>query len=156
MNTAHGAPNNLKIAVVDLNQALNESTQGKKSKKGLMADKEKMQKRLKTDEESLKKLAGELSNMMLSKEVRAKKEEEVRERDQKLRKAVQEAQQELMEKERKATNEIFNQLKKVIEKIAAKEDFDMVLEKGASQVILYSSFHFQDITPKVIQAYDAQ
>ena len=42
----------------------------------------------------------------------------------------------------------------MIAEIAKKEKFNLVLEKNASQVILYSSNNFEDITNKVIKRYD--
>lgn len=152
--TAQGAAAGLRIAVVDLNTALNESEAGKRSKKILRADKAQMESELKAKETSLKEAREELdNNILLTGAARAEREDELRNKERQLRNAVQQAQKELQDKERRYTETIFNELKTVINLVSKEDGWDIVLEKASSQVILYSSFEMEDITDKVIERY---
>ena len=145
----------LRIAVVDLNRALNESQAGKRSKKILLADKSQMESELKTEESELIKLSKELkSNLLLSDKARQQREAELAKRERELRNAVKKAQQELQNKERRYTESIFTELKTVIGLVSREEKWDIVLEKQASQIVLFTTFDMDDITDKVISRYD--
>ena len=144
-----------RIAVVDLNAALNNSEAGKRSKRILLTDKDQMEDALKAQEADLKKRSEDLkSNVLLTESARAQREAELKDLERKLREAVQKAQKELQDKERRYTETIFSELKTVIGVVAKEENFDVVLEKNASQVILFSQYDMVDITEKVIARYD--
>jgi outer membrane protein len=145
----------IKIAVVDLNTALNNSEAGKRSKRILLTDKDQMEDELKAQEADLKKRADDLkNNVLLTEAARAQKESELRDAERKLRDSVQRAQKELQDKERRYTESIFSELKTVIGVVAKDQGYDVVLEKNASQVILFSQFELVDITDRVITRYD--
>jgi len=145
----------VKIGVVRMNEALNQSVAGQRSKKLLMAAKTQKEQELKAKEEELKRLNEQLqNNIMLSEEARGQKQQELKERQQQLRRAVQEAQKELQQQERRLTQSIFSELSTVVDIIAKERNFDFVLEDGASQVILFSKYDFVDITDAVIQRYN--
>lgn len=145
----------LKIAVVDLNLALNRSQAGERSKTILLASKNQIENEIKAKEANLKKKVESLkNNIMLTEEARAKQQKELRSQQRALGKEVREAQRELQSKERKLTESIFIELKTVINEIAKEENFDLVLDKNASTVILYSKAKFDNITEKVIARYN--
>ena len=145
-----------KIASVDMNLALNNSESGKRSKKILLADKDQMENALKAQEADLKQKADALKdNLLLNEQARNARETELRDLDRKLREAVQKAQKDLQDKERRYTENIFSEIKTVVGLLAREEKFDLVLEKSASQVILFTEFQMTDITEKVIAKYNA-
>ena len=147
---------NFKIAIVDMNSALNNSEAGKRSKKILLADKDQMEDALKAQEADLKQKIDDLkNNLLLNEQARNARETELRELDRKLRDAVQKAQKDLQEKERRYTDVIFTEIKTVIGLVARDEKFDFVLERSASQVILFTELQLTDITEKVIAKYNA-
>ncbi len=94
------------------------------------------------------------NNLMLTEAARKEKEDELRKRQQSLRREVQAAQRELQAKERKLTESIFIELRTVIAELAREKAYDLVLEQNASQVVLYSSAKFDNLTDEVIQRYD--
>lgn len=146
---------NLKIAVVDMNSALNNSEAGKRSKKILLTDKDQMEDALKAQEADLRQKNDDLkNNLLLNEQARTARENDLRELEKKLREAVQKAQKDLQEKERRYTEAIFSEMKTVIGLVAREEKFDLVLERSASQVILFSDFQMTDITEKVIARYN--
>lgn len=145
----------LKIGVVDLNRALNNSKAGKRSKNILLASKNQKQNELKAKTRDLKEKRDQLqNNMMLKPAVREKRKKNLQKQTLALRREMRIAQRELQIRERKLTESIYIELKTVIAEIAKKEKFNLILEKNASQVILYSSKKFEDITNKVIKRYD--
>jgi len=145
----------LKIGVVNLQVALNKSSAGERSKNILLASKTQMENELKTKGDALKKDFDELrANIMLSEEARTRQEKEFRVREQALQKEARNLQRELQQKERKLTESIFIELKTVIDELGREEKFDLILEQNASQVILFTSKTFENITDRVIQRYN--
>lgn len=145
----------LKIGVVNVNQALNESAAGQRSKNILLAAKSQLENELKSKEANLKKMhEGLQNNLMLTNDARAAKEKEIQEQEAELRREVQDAQRQLQERERKLTESIFSELHTVIEAIARDDKYDLVLEKNAANVILFATAKFEDLTAKVIERYN--
>ncbi len=145
----------LKIGVVNINAAMNRSAAGERSKNILLASKSQKENELKAKEAELRQLRDDLkNNIMLTDDARSRKEKELREQERALRKEVQQAQKELQIRERKLTESIFIELKTVIDEIAKEEKYDLILEQNASQVILYSSAKFDNITERVIERYN--
>jgi outer membrane protein len=145
----------LKIGVVNINDALNKSAAGERSKGILLASKGQLESELKAREDELKKKHEELqSSIMLTKDARDARERDLREEERKLRKDVQDAQRELQDKERKLTESIFIELRTVIEAIAKEEQYDLIMEQNAASVILFSKTKFDDLTDQVIERYN--
>jgi outer membrane protein len=149
------AAGDLKIAVVNMNRAINSSESGERSKKILLASKFQKENELKAKEVQLRKMVEDArGNMMLSDAAKQQKEKDLRDREGDLRQEVQNAQRDLQEQERKLTDSIFVELKTVIAVLAQERKYDLILEQAASQVILYSQFKFDDITDEVIERYN--
>ena len=145
----------LEIGVVDLNQALNQSESGIRSKNILERRGRQKQQEIKLEELELRKLAEDLrNNPLLTPKAKANKEKELIARQQKMRENVRSIEQEMRLEERRLTDVIFKELKTVIRSISIKEKLDLVLEKNAAQVILYMKEDTTDFTQKVIDAYN--
>lgn len=145
-----------KLGVVDLNRALNESEAGMRSKSVLESRGRQKQQEFKLEEEGLRKLAGELrNNPLLTPQAKRQKEDELRQRQDRLKFNVRQVEQGLKQEERRLTEGIFKELKNIIRKVAKRNKYDMILEKNAAQVILYMGQEQSDITDKVIDLYDS-
>ncbi len=145
----------MKVAVVNMQRAINTSEAGERSKKILIASKTQKENELKGKETAFRKLVDDTrSNMMLSDAAKAQKEKELRDKEGELRQEVQNAQRDLQEQERKLTDSIFAELRTVIGLIAQEKKYDIVLEQAASQVILFSNFKLDDITDEVVERYN--
>ena len=143
------------IGVVDLNQALNQSESGIRSKNILERRGRQKQQEFKLEESELRKLAEDLrNNPLLTPKAKSKKEQELIARQQQLREKVRSIEQEMRLEERRLTEVIFKELKTVIRSISIKEKLDLVLEKNAAQVILYMKEDTTDLTQKVIDEYN--
>ncbi len=146
----------LQIGVVDLNRALNESEEGIRSKNLLENRGRQKQQEFKIEEEELMKLAEDLrNNPLLTPQAKRDKERELQERQQQLRAQVRQFEQELRLEERQLTEGIFQELKTVIRAVSQRNEFDLVLEKNAAQVILYMKEDTEDLTQQVIDRYNA-
>ena len=118
------------IGVVDLNQALNQSEPGIRSKNILERRGRQKQQEFKLEEAELRKLAEDLrNNPLLTPKAKANKEKELIARQQQLREKVRSIEQEMRLEERRLTEVIFKELKTVIRSISIKEKLDLVLEK---------------------------
>ncbi|MBU2512970.1 OmpH family outer membrane protein [bacterium] len=149
------AQETLKVGYVNLNKALNESSEGRRSKRVLQAQKEQVEKSLALKKLEIESKSKELQEgLMLSEATKAQKRNEVEE----LKKAfVTEAKQEealLRKDEARYTQKIFEDLVSIVQKIAAAENYDVILEVTLRQGLLYSKYTVTDITDKVILEYD--
>ena len=145
----------IEIGMVDLNEALNQSEAGIRSKNVLERRGRQKQKEFKLEESDIRKLAEDLrNNPLLTPKAKSDKERELINRQQNLREQVRKFEQEIRLEERRLTENIFKELKTVIRKISIKEKLDLVLEKNAAQIILYMKKDTTDLTQKVIDAYN--
>jgi len=145
----------IEIGMVDLNEALNQSEAGIRSKNILERRGRQKQKEFKLEESEIRKLAEDLrNNPLLTPKAKADKERQLINRQQNLRDQVRKFEQEMRLEERRLTESIFKEIKTVIRKISIKEKLDFVLEKNAAQIILYMDEDTIDLTQKVIDAYN--
>ena len=146
----------LKVGIVNINKALNTSQAGERSKKILMAAKNQKENDLKAKDAQFRKLVDDTrsNSMMLSETAKAEQETQLRDKENALRLEVQDAQRELQEQERKLTESIFSDLRTVIASVGKEKKYDLILEQGASQVILYTPLKFDDLTDEVIERYN--
>ncbi|MBI4775920.1 MAG: OmpH family outer membrane protein [Deltaproteobacteria bacterium] len=148
------AADSTKIAIIDLQQCLNESMEGKRAKKVLEAKNAKLKLRLDAAQGELDKLQSEIEKqgMVLSAEVLQEKERDLRKKQRELKDMVRDFNDEMKEEENTMKLEIFKDLDAVLQKVAKDGGWDIILEK---RTVLYS-VPGNDITGKVIEAYDAQ
>ena len=138
-----------------INEALNQSEVGIRSKNILERRGRQKQKEFKLEESEIRKVAEDLrNNPLLTPKAKVDKERELINRQQKLRDQVRKFEQGMRLEERRLTESIFREIKTVIRKISIKEKLDLVLEKNAAQIILYMKKATIDITQKVIDAYN--
>ena len=145
----------IEIGVVDLNEALNQSESGIRSKNILERRGRQKQQEFKLEESELRKIADDLrNNPLLAPKAKADKQQELITRQQQLREKVRAFEQEMRLEERRFSEAIFKELKTVIRSISINQKLDLVLEKNAAQVILYMKEDTTDLTQKVIDDYN--
>ena len=145
----------IEIGVVDLNEALNQSESGIRSKNILERRGRQKQQEFKLEESELRKIADDLrNNPLLAPKAKTDKQQELITRQQQLREKVRAFEQEMRLEERRLSEAIFKELKTVIRSISINEKLDLVLEKNAAQVILYMKEDTTDLTQKVIDDYN--
>jgi len=144
----------VKIGIVDLRRALAETEEGKKARSTLKRDFDKKQKELDEQQEALKKAIEDLNKKrtLLPAETVRQKEAELQERVGKVQQTYMRHQQDLAAKEEQATAPIVDRLTRIIGKIAAAENFTIVLDKSAG--VVFAKPHL-DMTNEVIRRFNS-
>lgn len=150
----------VKIGVVDMQLALNETKEGRQI---LSKMKKKLQKEndiLKKKGEELKKMQEDLKqqSFMLSEAARAEKEEKLRKLNREFERYREDKRAEFLNQQRKATEKIYKGLIVVLKEYAEKEEFTVIFEAGQQApgvpgTIVYRNEAI-DITRKIIELYD--
>lgn len=146
----------LKVGIVDLQRALNESASGKKAKDQFKVEFDRMQNSLKAEKDKLDRLKEDLDkqSVVLKEEERKSKAEEFERKRRDLRRKLEDSDAELRKKDQELTGDILKELAQVIQEIGEREGYTLVLENSSSAV-LYGSKSI-DMTDAVIKAYDAR
>ncbi len=144
----------VKIGIVDLRRALAETDDGKKARSTLKRDFDKKHKELDEQQEEVKKAIDDLNKKrtLLPAETVRQKEAELQERVGKVQQTYMRHQQDLASKEEEATAPIVERLQRIIGKIAAAENFTVVLDKSAG--VVFAKPHL-DLTNEVIRRFNA-
>lgn len=156
--TVHAAPAHAqqqKFAVVDLQRALMEIEEGRKAKTTLKTLFDQRQKTLDKQQEDLRVLKEGIEKQrdVLSREVYAKKVEELQKALAELQTTYMEFQRELASKEADLTKPILERLQRIVRLIGQKDGYAMVLERTEAGVVYVPSTY--DLTDLVIQRYNA-
>ena len=143
-----------KVAIVDMQKAIQSSSAGKKAKKEVEGDFEKKKKELKKKEDDLKKRVEEFEKKqaVLSDKVRQEQQADLQKDMMQFREEVGKSQMTIQQRERELTKPILEKLQKIISEIAKEKDFSVVLEK-AEQSVMFAKSEL-DITDEVIKRVD--
>lgn len=143
-----------RVALVDLQRCLLETTQGTKGKKDLEATFARGQSQLDKKTEDLKKKYEDLmaKRAMLSEDEIARRQQELVVKDQELQQLYQQLQEDVGTKEAQLAEKIYKNVAVIVKDIAAEEGLQIVVVRSPATV-LYTSPKL-DITNRVIVAYD--
>lgn len=146
----------LKIATVDLQKAIQSVEAGKKAKAQLEKDYTAKKKDLEAEEASLRKMIDEFKkqSLVMSEEARAKKQAELQERGLKYEELKQRSTVDLQQKEQELTRPLINKLRVVISEIAKQKGYTLILEKNENTVLY--SLDKDDLTTDVISSFNKQ
>src|ERR1700735_1104841 len=144
----------IKIGYVDMQKAIQATDTGKKAKKDLEKEFNDKKKELAEKEKDLKKLSEDLEkkSMVLSDEVKQKKQMEFQEEMIKYRELVGKSQMAIQERERALTQPILEKLRGIIGDIGQKENYTVILEKAENSV-LWAPKNI-DLTERVVATFD--
>jgi outer membrane protein len=144
-----------KIAVVDLQRAINETEDGRKSKDKLKKLFESRQQGLDKKQQDLKKLKDELDQQknVLSRDALETKVESYQKQLVDLQQIYVEYQRELAEKEGELTKSIVERMERILRRIGQTDGYSMIVERGEAGVIYVPTN--LDLTDVVIQRYNA-
>ena len=145
----------LKIGLVDVQRALNDSQAGKKAKDQFKVEFDRMQNSLKGEKDRLDRLKDDLEkkSAVLKESERKNMAEDFEAKRRDLRRKLEDSDAELRKKDQELTGEILKQLAEVIQQIGERDGYTMILESSSSPV-LYGSKSV-DLTDQVIRTYDA-
>jgi outer membrane protein len=146
----------LKVGLVDVQRALNESQAGKKAKDQFKVEFDRMQNSLKGEKDRLDRLKDDLEkkSVVLKESERKTMADDFEAKKRDLRRKLEDSDAELRKKDSELTGDILKQLAEVIQQIGEREGYTMILESSSSPV-LYGSKSI-DLTDEVIRTYDAK
>jgi outer membrane protein len=144
-----------KIGWIDLQKTLNETKAGAKAKDKLEAEKKDKQKLVDKKKEEFKKKVEELNKqrVVLKPEAFEARRAELEQEYLQLQEYFMGLQQELVKKEATLTREIFEQASGIIDSIATRDSYTVIMEKTES-ALLYA-YPQGDITAEVNKRLDA-
>ncbi len=130
-------PATSKVGYVDLQRTLNETRIGKKARKKLEKDKKKKQKALDKASKALEKNAAGLNKQraILKPKVLRSREMELQQKYIQLQEKYVKLQQDLAQMEAKLVRDIFAKASPLIEDLAKRDGYTMILEKSESAVL---------------------
>jgi outer membrane protein len=144
----------IKIGYIDVQKAIQATKAGKAAKKKLEGEFKEKKQELQKKEADLRKMNEDLEKkkLVLSDEVRVKKQMQLQEEMLKYREQVGKSQMAIQVKERDLTKPIIEKMKKAMEVIAKKESLSIILER-AEQSVVWADAKL-DITDKVIKEFE--
>ncbi len=144
-----------KIAVVDLQRALNETEDGRRAKRRLKALFRRRQKALDAAQENLKKMKEDIERQqnVLSESALQKRMEEYQKAFIELQSTYVEYQRELAQKEAQLTKRILERMQEILRRIGQTDGYTMIVEANEGGVVWVPGN--LDLTDTVIQRYNA-
>lgn len=141
-----------KIAIVDMAKAINDTNEGKAAKSRLEREMTRRQQELDRKQREFETFATELqaSFNMLSDSVKEQKMQTYQQKAAEIQELFMTHQQELARAESEATSRIVERLTAVVQQVAQRGSYTLVLDKAA---VLYS-VGGTDITAQVVSAYN--
>ena len=154
-NVSLAKADDMKVAYVDMAQALNDVEDGKAAKAKLKADFDVKQKKLDLMQTQFKAKQDEFEKKkgMMKEDARQATRDELEKDFVQLQQTYAQLQRELIDAEGKITQEIAQKLKTVIEKLGDRDGYAIILNIG--DTVLYYKRHL-DITADVVKEYNRQ
>jgi outer membrane protein len=152
LSTTAAFAEDMKVGFVDMKRALTETDDGKKAKDKLKKDFDQKQKELDEQQNALRKDKEDLDKKrtLIPADKVHEKEAELGARLEKLQQTYMRLQQELAAQEQKETGKIFERMNKIIQEIAASENFSLIVDKTA---LVFAKPHL-DLTNELIRRYN--
>lgn len=151
LNAGFAHADDQKIAIVDMQKAIQTSESGRKAKSELEGAFNKKKKELQDQEASLKKGQEDFEKKKAALSESAKKEQQAKlqEKFMKYQELLQKSQAEIQKKEQEMSEPIIHKIRDKVTEIAKKKGYTLVLEKNDNIVIF--SDEKNDITEEVIK-----
>lgn len=144
------------IAIVDTQRVINDSISGKAARNNLEAEIKKGQAKLAQLKGDFEKQRGDVEKQsgILSGAALEQKREALAKKQVELQRAYQDIQEQLARDNEREIGRVVQQVKAVVEKLAAERKYDFVFERDRQAVIFHSEGI--DITSEVVQLLDKQ
>ncbi len=155
-STAKADATPFKIALVDLQEALQSVEAGKNAKSQLEKEMTAKRKSLEKSQAALQKETEEFEKKaaVMNETARAAKQAELQKKIAEFQKSFGESQMELQKRERELTKPIIDELRSIVEGMGKAQNYNLVLEKNEGAV-LYAQ-NGTDLTKDVITAFNGR
>jgi outer membrane protein len=142
----------LKIAYVDIAKVIQEAEAAQEAKKKLQGEYERKQAELKKMQDEILKMQDDFISKVkfMSQQEADKKKAEIEAKQNDFMQKLRQAELEIQSLDAKLTQGVIEDIRKIVEKIAQKEGYDIVLEKN--QIIYVKDA--DDITFRIIDEYN--
>ncbi len=149
-----GVHADMKVGIVDLMKALNESDSGKKAKTDLEALIKSKQSVLDEKGKEIEKLKADLEKQssVLSAEAKKSKEDNLEKLLREYQRLVSDSQNEVKKKESELTGEILKEIRVIVDKMGEDGGYTVILE-NADGLVLYSKKEI-NLTDAVLKKYN--
>jgi outer membrane protein len=144
----------MKLAFVDLQRALNDSTAGKKAKEDFKKQVDKMQGTLQKQKEQIDNMKTDIEkkSLVMKEDDRRNLEKDYQKKMRDFERSYKDSQGELQLKDNELTADLLKELQEIIEEYGKRNGYTMILERSSSSV-LYGDPTI-DLTEQIIQEYD--
>ena len=144
----------VRVAVVDLQRALNETSDGQRAKRRLKSLFRRRQKALDDAQTKLKQMAEDIERQkeVLSREALQKRMEEYQKALIELQSQYMEYQQELATKEAQLTKRILDRMRDILQNIGREDNYTLIVEANEGGVVWVDDD--VDLTERVIEEYN--
>jgi outer membrane protein len=142
-----------KVAIVDLQRALNEVEEGASAKAALKKEFDDKQKQLDNRQSELKQMKDELDaqSTMMTAEKKAEKVADLQRKLMEVQQVYMTLQQDLSKREQEATARIFEKMAIILRQVGEEDGFDAIIERTAAPYFKPSL----DVTNELIRRYNA-
>lgn len=147
---------NTKVAVFDMQVALDESLAGKEAVESMKKEYQSLQKEIDTKSAELKKMQDEINaqSTILSEDAKQAKMDDYQKKLKDLQRIIKDANDEMKKKEQTLVNKIANELREVVEKLGKELGYAIIFEKREAGVLFSSDA--VDITKLVVERYNIE
>ncbi|MBC8412653.1 MAG: OmpH family outer membrane protein [Nitrospira sp.] len=144
-----------KIGYVDLNKALNESTEGKQAVKILEELVQSKQAAISVQEDQIKKLEEEITKQssVLNPEAIKQKKDELESLVKNYKRTVKDSQEEVQKKQSEFMEALIKKLRKMVYTMGEKKGYSIIFERASSGILYIPAK--SDLTEKLIEEYNA-
>lgn len=146
----------LKVGVVDMQQALDECEAGKAAASKMEKKYKEMQEKIQKKREKLQSMQTELNSQsgVLSEQAKQNKMAEYQDKLKNLKRMIEDSNSKLKRQERSYVNRIAEELTQVVKELGKELKYDIIMEKQEAGVVHNSET--VDITPIVIERYNKE
>ena len=144
----------VRIAVVDMQQILNQSARGKAAKQKLDQERTARQRELETRQQDLQKMQAELEKQapVLSEQAKRERSETLQRKARDIRRLAEDANRDFEKRVQEMEMEITREIIVVVQEFGKDQGYTAVLERS---MLLHAS-PSADVTAEVIKRYDAR
>lgn len=147
-----GAAAIVKIGIVDLQEALNKTTEGMAAKESLRQRHTGRQEEIDAKKAELDSMEEKLKSPVLSEDAQAELKQEYVKKRAEIIKYINIAKQEEEKENQALSSRILNGLVEIARKIGKQEDFTIIMEKSSGGVIY--SVEALDLTERIVKIYN--
>ncbi len=145
------AADDFKIAVIDMQKAIQSSEAGKKARSEIETALNKKKKEIEAEEAAIKKSVDDFQKQQaaLSDSAKQKKQQELQERYMKYQESREKSKIEFQKREQELSEPIVKKIRQAVAEVSKEKGYRMTLEKN-EQVVIYSEER-DDITDAVLK-----